>query len=638
MKTALQWMFKRGNAFRVVVASAIVVCTASVTSAQWTNVPGQPGWQSYYSAGEGTSYYRIQGQVVNHFAFNWTYNQWWQYDSRGSWNQLSGKGCSSSPIFDGKLHALNNSWNYYYLGSNDAGIWNLNGYDRFGYLYKPGQWSDYDARGGWKSLGNPSRPSNFIGDGAWHIFGMGNWGWNFIYLSSSNVAVWNLSGRDRFGYSYGPGQWADYDAWGGWKNLGMSGLASSFIGDGAWHSTIGQGQWDFLYAAPENTAYWNRSGYNASFAYGYNNGQWWDKTTSNGWGRLGVLAGMGSQFIGDNTWHQFTGGDLFAYDPNDNSYYWNNRGVLWYSYNFAGAGTWYYHSSPNGSWNSLTYNGTWQNPDVRYLYTGLFVERGLTSDTSGSYAPTGKKKLEYDVWDLNAGNWSRKLASWTIYNPGADNKWSGGDLNVLWGNTRHTENGNTYFDDFNQYFREFTLEDVVCFSADFEQNPIGFKKMVDWTQFVSDYFGKGIRTVQVCAHGNPSGWEMGEWMSSSNYTHFEQDWRRFGRYMTSDGQIISIHCESGQAAGMLNQIAAWSGCDIFANTNITNTRSSSFNASYVNPEGGQQYGGSTYWNGNMKRMVWTDANTGTFTPNRNFEYRSNPWVSYRYLLSDTLSY
>ena len=152
-----------------------------------------------------------------------------------------------------------------------------------------------------------------------------------------------------------------------------------------------------------------------------------------------------------------------------------------------------------------------------------------------------------------------------------------------------------WWNDFNQGFAEYTVADVIVFVADFEQNPIGFSKMVDWMTLARDYYRQQIRTVLVAAHGSDTGWRMGEWMSTSNYTSFQSDWVRWGTLMTADAQLVSIACLVGQATTMLNAIAAWSGCDIFANTNATWAQ-----WNFLADTGGPEYFSAAYWNHNMR--------------------------------------
>ena len=119
---------------------------------------------------------------------------------------------------------------------------------------------------------------------------------------------------------------------------------------------------------------------------------------------------------------------------------------------------------------------------------------------------------------------------------------------------------------------------------------------------------------------------MGGWMTTSNYTNFWNDWVRWGTLMTADGQIVSLHCEVGNATTMLNAIAAWSGCDIYANTNVTYTNANPFITPYqlyIINDGREE--DPHIWNWNMQNVYWLDdfyVADGRSYPIRNFEYKS----------------
>jgi hypothetical protein len=273
-----------------------------------------------------------------------------------------------------------------------------------------------------------------------------------------------------------------------------------------------------------------------------------------------------------------------------------------------------------GGWSSMDYAGTWEDPDCRYHGGGLFIESGLAWDPGSDRPPDADilnpKRLEYNVWDVSTG-WDFTFG-WFIGVPGSDNAWSGGDLNMLWclnDGSDEPWSGHT----------EWTNDDVVCFVEDLTS--IGFSSMVDRMKVARDFYRKNISNVTVVAHGNSSGWQMGEWMSIYNYTLFQSDWERWGTLCTADAQIVSTHCETGNATDMLNQVAAWTGCDIYANTNTTWTYSNR-----VVP--GEPRGGTTYWNYNVAHIWWTDEYDGDYYgADRYFEYTTTgsqdwDWILY----------
>ena len=96
--------------------------------------------------------------------------------------------------------------------------------------------------------------------------------------------------------------------------------------------------------------------------------------------------------------------------------------------------------------------------------------------------------------------------------------------------------------------------------------------------------------------------------------------------MTTDAQLISMHCQVGNATTMLNNIAAWSGCDIYANTNKTWS-----SWKWVTTKSSPEYFDSSYWNHNIKDIVWRDNSKTSIS--RTFEYRTST-AAYRWLLDD----
>lgn len=242
------------------------------------------------------------------------------------------------------------------------------------------------------------------------------------------------------------------------------------------------------------------------------------------------------------------------------------------------------------------------------------MESSLRPD-EGTGAPAGYKDIVYDVYQPSAGsfNWGSKVANWRIYRPGSDNAWSGGNLNVVFCNTIDPNTGTNT--DHNVGAAEYTVEDTIVFKADMENS--GLSNIVNWMTFVRDYYGKQISNVGFAAHGNTTGWEIGSWVDTSNYTTYQAVFTRWGSLMTADGQILSYHCNVGQAATMLNAIASWTGCDIFANTDETMFWYYQVNSAVSGRN-------DSIWNHNFRNVYFRDENNpNTMT----FEYRSNSAVT-----------
>ncbi|MBI5248327.1 MAG: hypothetical protein HY912_02430, partial [Desulfomonile tiedjei] len=427
---------------------------------------------------------------------------------------------------------------------------------------------------------------------------------------------WLRGSAGRFGYNYAIGRWSEFDpspnnsAW--WQTLSAQCRPVIFVGSGTL-TDLGTG-WGFVYDYNNDSGLWAVNGA-ARYAYNYTKKQWTDYT-SQGWAALSRNGLRSSKFIGNGEWYELYIGDFFRGDGD--SYCWTSGGHERYRYEFA-SGSWSYWTGSN--WSSLTYNGAAQNPDCRYLYNALFVERGLRLD-EGDHAPAGRQELWYQAYDYASGGHVLR-AWWKIHNPGADKKWSGSDLNVAWGTTRHWNSiESEWMDDVNQHYGEFTKEDVVFFAEDFEYYPIGFARMVSMMTLVRDYYGKQIRTVQVAANGDATGWFMGEWMDRWNYASFQTDWERWRGLVTTDAQIVSLHSQVGCNSPMLIAIGGWSGCAIYANTNITYTW-----CSWLYGSGDLDW----VWNGNYDNVTWYDNSPTSIQ--RSFELSTTASPNYRWLFS-----
>jgi len=568
----------------------------------WHNINNN-GWSYRYITSISSGYWNTGG--ATRFGYDYGGLQWW--DCRTQWLKLGGSGISELFVGDGVWHGdLVNGWSYRYVISINSGYWKTGGATRFGYDYGAGQW--WDCRTQWLPLGGSSLSQAFIGDGAWHS-GLVN-GWSYTYVTSISGGYWNNGSATRFSYDYNAGQWWDYSTSGSWLPLGASSLSQAFVGDGAWHSGLVNGWW-YQYITSTSRGYWNTGGA-TRFSYDYNVGQWWDQIGT-GWGCLGP-SGISQVFIGDGSLHLFTTNDWFRYTGS--YYYWLAGNLPYYRYDYVNQVWQKYFSS---AWQNL--NASYENSDVRYIGNHRFVESSLRPDT-GTDAPSGYKNIIYDYYIVNeaAYQW-RTHVTWAIKNPGSDGIWSAGNLNVVFCNT--LDPNTLQYTDFHQAWGEYGIEDTVVFTADMEH--IGLGSMVDWLQIVRDYYHDQIFTVAFKAHGNSTGWEIGSWIDTSNYNTSANIalFERWGTYMSTDGQILSYHCEVGQAATMLDAIAQWTGADVFANTDTVWTWWTWVKSPY-------QFD-STVWNYNMRNLRWRTEDGGSLDT---FEYMSNPGLTYHQIFEE----
>ncbi len=215
-------------------------------------VMGNTGWLYQYQASTDSSLW-WRGGVGLRLGYTYGTGQWWDYGKTG-WNSLAG-GMSSQFLGDGNARVVGSSdWLYQYQASTDSSLWWRNGIGlRLGYAYSNGTWWDY-GRTGWNSLAG-GMSSQFIGDGNARV--MGSSGWLYQYQAPSDSSWWWRSGVGlRLGYEYSNGKWYNYGKT-GWMGLGPSGLSSSFIGDGKWHTM--DSLWSYQYYSGMDRGYLNAS-------------------------------------------------------------------------------------------------------------------------------------------------------------------------------------------------------------------------------------------------------------------------------------------------------------------------------------------------------------------------------------------
>ena len=211
---------------------------------------GNGGW---HDVGTGLSYrYASAGDYSNwlingnmRFAYTYGTGQWADYYwGTNTWSLLGPSGISSTFLGDGAWHTLGGTgFRYRYERSGDYDNWLVNGAMRFAYTYGNGLWADYSSGANtWSVVGSGGLSSSFLGDGRWHNLGTGWW---YRYASSGDYSNWVINNNMRFAYTYSSGQWADYGA-NTWALLGRTGLSSTFLGDGNWHTLDSIWSYEFL--------------------------------------------------------------------------------------------------------------------------------------------------------------------------------------------------------------------------------------------------------------------------------------------------------------------------------------------------------------------------------------------------------
>jgi len=565
------------------------------------------GWQYLYVSSIDSGYWLCSGVV--RFGFDYDPGQWWHQGT--TWTTLSGIGLAEGDwVGDGSWHNLNNNgWSYRYLTSITSGYWNNAGTTRFGYHYSGVQW--WDNWNGWGKLGSLGVSQAFIGDGEFHDL---NNGWSYKYVTSISSGYWNNAGTTRFGYHYSAGQW--WDNWNGWEKLGSLGVSQAFIGDGTWHG-LNPG-WSYSYSTAISSGFWN-NGIGTRFGYDYGAGQWWDFLPHlAAWGRLGP-GNIDQAFIGDGNYHYFadsTVSDWFHYRSDIDTYKWGSgaQDNAYYKYSFTDK-SWYKYDGH--SWSSCK---RYDKYDVRYIGAQRFVESYLHNDWGIGVPDPGYKDITYICYEVDTDSyWKTLVAKWAVNRPGDDGIWSGGNLNVVFCTTTNGISIN----DFHQGFAEYTIEDTVVFKESMDSS--GLDKTVEWLGIVREYYGTLISNVAFQAHGYCYGWQIGEMISMKTYNTVQNMnlFLRWAKYMADDAQILSYHCEVGLALSMLNEIARWTGCDIFAHDHVVwSTCPHVDNSKPIEPSADQVNLESYHWNNNLGNVhVVHDGKSNVF------EYKSNSSVT-----------
>jgi hypothetical protein len=432
-------------------------------------------WIFSYNSAQDKGYW--QDQTVQRFAFDYLNGQWFDtgaYDT--GWTQLGAAGVASQFIGDGSWHTLNNGWQFIY--ATGVGRWQDGFGERFKYDFASGQWSDLDANIVWNTLGIAGIKSQFIGDGTqydlglgagWmysyaanngsyvfgaatrfsYDYGTGAWtdyaptgayqlganlrsgtfignglshdlgnGWFYTYLADEGYWSRTSGGPSRLSYLYTAGQWFDWDKFSNKFALGASGaLASSFMGDEAWHDvTLPLGNaWWYQYNALNDEDRWAKTnGGPIKFAYGYAAGDWYDIAPIGGTYLLG--SGMTAAFIGDEAVHDLLNNWRYAYGYTADEGYWSTllTGQTRLSYNY-GAGQWYQHYGVN------RYELGGANTAGQFIGDGNVYDLGVWPGVSGNWW------YQYSQ-ATDVGSWSRgQLAPVRFtyaYGPG---QWSGGN-------------------------------------------------------------------------------------------------------------------------------------------------------------------------------------------------------------------
>ncbi|AFM24018.1 DUF4347 domain-containing protein [Desulfomonile tiedjei] len=286
----------------------------------------------------------------------------------------------------------------------------------------------------------------------------------------------------------------------------------------------------------------------------------------------------------DNQWEYY---QTWEYDSAIAYWYYNDWNGTYYHQNDAHR---YYHDHITGIWWQYNaYTGAW-NPDATTQFAyGQETQYWSNGDT------------DLHCWLTNDGT---TLLDWWIFNAGSDGQWSGGALNVVL----------VDYTDFFECVEQYTKTDVIVIEYDLTND--GFATVVDGLRILSDYYDTQISNLAVMSHGNSTGMYFGEWISSSNYNNYYNDFLELNAYMVDNGQIMLYHCQVGAASTMLGKIAVWTSTDVFANLGDQWYYWTWYSSPYEETDG--------IWNHNYYQV-----HLGEYL----FEYRSDRYATYNMLFN-----
>jgi hypothetical protein len=362
----------------------------------WHNV-GTGLSYKYFSSG-GYSNWLVNGSM--RFAYTYSNGQWADYSSgANAWSLLGYASVSSAFLGDGAWHNVGTGLSYKYFSGGDYSNWLVNGNMRFAYTYNNGWWADYSSGANtWSLVGPAGLSSAFLGDGGWHTVGTGV---SYKYFSSGDYSNWLVNGNMRFAYTYGNGLWADYSSGANtWSLVGSAGVASAFLGDGAWHN-VGTGL-SYKYFSSGDYSNWLVSG-RLRFAYTYGTGLWADySSATKTWSVLGA-PGLSSAFLGDGSPHMLD--TTWSYTYSGTTGTWTNAtlGRDLFTYNYG-----------SGQWQNQGSDLTWENLGPTGLSSAFLGDGSphpldsawsyVFSGTTGTWtnATLGRGLFEYNYGD---GQW-----------------------------------------------------------------------------------------------------------------------------------------------------------------------------------------------------------------------------------------
>ncbi|MCA1959941.1 MAG: hypothetical protein LDL33_04015, partial [Desulfomonile sp.] len=152
-----------------------------------------------YRYASNVGYWMVGG--ANRFNYDYTKGTWSHYGFGTGPIALTAAGTSGQFIGDGQTLPFDANFSYWYELATDRGHWVLSGTaaETFGYDYATGQWNDYIASRGWRSLGEAGQSLSFIGDGAAHNLG-GNL--RYTYDLAAGLAYYYFDPIHQFRQSY----------------------------------------------------------------------------------------------------------------------------------------------------------------------------------------------------------------------------------------------------------------------------------------------------------------------------------------------------------------------------------------------------------------------------------------------------
>jgi hypothetical protein len=533
------------------------------TLSQWVDT--DLDWGYYYVDGTYGSQWRweggshLEGYVDLSDGDATTGNQYWERDgtlryqyleASDLWQEDTGSGMVTvTDVRDG-YYMDTDRWNWRIDDRMEHSI-SMSNFNEY-WLYEDATWYCYEDSTGiwwyfdgatWHEL--PHETGSYDGENSF------SWSWTSddyfsgeVYFDTG-VQYWYY---DADGTGAGaPVLWAEYDGatWYDWSEgsqVATSYVDAGYLGDRYWSWSYDD-RVDLVEVVHTGDLYWRFDGVDRTCYWESGDDTWWLKDPDTGIWELTPHFTDG-YYAGSYNWTWVGSSNVtstWEFDTNDEYWYYNGYNRYWYD---DSSDTWYEWSSgwtPEG-------HGAF---DGKYIggneWAWAYYEASNTIRYRMEYISSGSEFYYFRIWDDGGDGFDEDRVY--VFAP-----MSGGAVN--------------YYED-----REYIVEDAIYINASDWSDGGALANRLEYVYLV---FGE-IDLLAISNEGDTDVIRMaGDSIREVNYvTHFQSDWVQIGGYMASDGEIqfyaSNIGAPGGGAETVLTWIAADTGVDVFASSDLTGT-------------------------------------------------------------------